>query len=340
MKRLVLVLAAAALLLPGAARSAACSPLACGPNQFLLAHGTLLAYRHSVGAPISVADLGSGESLFTLPRGLVYGDVLVRSVGRRIDWFDATTGKRTASTTLPWRFRLAGASQDGSRAVAFHGTDVVIATPHAWRQVPLPSARWDFDALRGRNLVLIRYLANGYQVERVDLAGDTTPLRALKGVIWGQPWSRLSSADGRYLFTLYLAANGAAMVHELDLQNATARCIDLPGTGDYGSGTSWALALAPDRRTLWAVSPGYGRVVAIDIATRKVVDHFRISLPYWNLGTATRIAVSPDGTEAALTDGETVARVSLHLRRVASRTSRRAVAVGYSPTTGELRTLP
>ena len=70
-----------------------------------------------------------------------------------------------------------------------------------------------------------------------------------------------SSADGRYLFTLYIGSNGGSMVHELDLKTATARCIDLPGTGDYASSTSWALVLAKDGRTLWAVSPGYGRVV-------------------------------------------------------------------------------
>ena len=40
MKRLLLLLAAAVLLLPGAARPAACSPLDCAPSQFVLAHGT------------------------------------------------------------------------------------------------------------------------------------------------------------------------------------------------------------------------------------------------------------------------------------------------------------
>jgi hypothetical protein len=100
------------------------------------------------------------------------------------------------------------------------------------------------------------------------------------------------------------------------------------------------MALAPDGRTLWLASPGYGRVVGLDIRTRRIVEAFRISLSYWNLGNATRAAVSPDGTQLALTDGETVARVDLHLRRVAARTpAARAVAIGYSPETGELRTL-
>src|SRR5947209_17161292 len=99
------------------------------------------------------------------------------------------------------------------------------------------------------------------------------------------------------------------------------------------------MALAHDGRTLCAVSPGYGRAVALDIATRKVMDAFRFGLPYWNLGTTSQTAVSPDGTELAIANGEEVARVDLHLRRVVARTKARAIAVGYSPTTGELRTL-
>ena len=113
--------------------------------------------------------------------------------------------------------------------------------------------------------------SGGYQVRLVDLATGKLASSPLKdphesGTIWGQPFSRLASPDGRFLFTLYLGSNGGAMMHELDLKAAKARCIDLPGTGDYGSASSWALSLAPDGRTLWAVSPGYGRVVGIDVA--------------------------------------------------------------------------
>ncbi len=47
MKYLLPVLAVAALVLPGAARTAACSPLDCAPSQFLLGHGTMLAVREA-----------------------------------------------------------------------------------------------------------------------------------------------------------------------------------------------------------------------------------------------------------------------------------------------------
>jgi hypothetical protein len=347
MRRLAILFTGCALLLPGAARSAACSPLNCGSSQVVLSHGTLLAYRAASHAPVSVADLRSGESLFSLPWGFVYGKVLVHQEGNRIEWYDATTGKRTAVARLPWKIRLAGASQDGSRAVAFRAKTLVeLVTPTSVREVQLPKGNWDFDALRGNHLVLIQLRSGGYQVRLVDLARRSARTTKLlkdpheSGTIWGQAWSRLSSPDGRYVFTLYLASNGAAMVHELDLATAKARCIDLPGTGDYGSGTSWGMVLAPDGRTLWLASPGYGRVVGIDIRTCRILDAFRISLSYWNLGNPTRTAVSPDGTQLALTDGETVARIDVHLRRVVGRTpAAHAVAVGYSPDTGDLRTL-
>jgi hypothetical protein len=162
---------------------------------------------------------------------------------------------------------------------------------------------------------------------------DAAPLKDPheSGTIWGSPFSRLSSADGRYLFTLYLGSNGGAMVHELDLKTAKARCIDLPGTGDYGSATSWALVLSKNERTLWAVSPGYGRVVAIDVVTRKATDTFRIQLPSWNLGNGTSAALSPDGSRIAIGDGETVAVVGLAERKVTQRDPAHALALGYSP---------
>ena len=121
------------------------------------------------------------------------------------------------------------------------------------------------------------------------------------------------------------------MIHELDLKAASARCVDLPGTGDYGSASSWALSLGPGGRTLWAVSPGYGRVVGIDVLSRKVTTAFSIDILAWRLGFGTRAAISPDGKQFAIADGRTVALVDLKSRRVVERRPGRAIALGYSP---------
>ena len=221
MTRLLLVLAAVAvLLLPGAASAAACTPLGCAPSQFTLSGGTLLGYRASIGSPVTIANLTAGEHLFTLPAGLVFGRTLVHQQGNRIEWYDATTGRKTGEQALPWKVRLVGASEDGKRAVAFRSKrSVVVAWPGGTRIVALKPRNWDFDALHGRDLYLIRYVAGGgYQVRLLNLARPGAGTRIIKdphesGTIWGFPFSRLSSANGRYLFTLYVASNGDAMVH-------------------------------------------------------------------------------------------------------------------------------
>ena len=342
MKRLLLLLALVALLVPGAARAAACSPLNCAPSQFALAHGTLLGFRTAALRPVKVVDLRTGALRFTLPGGFVAGDVLVHRAGKTLEWYDASSGARTHAVALARTIRLAGISQDGSRAVGFRltpdaATTVVIAAPSGARELVIPGRQWDFDALRGDRLFLIHYLSGGgYQVRLLDLATGKLAARPLKdphesGTIWGSPFARLASPDGRYLFTLYLGSNGGAMIHELDLKAATARCIDLPGTGDYGSATSWALVLSRDGRTLRAVGPGYGRVVAIDVRSRKVIDAFRIDLPSWTLGAANAV-LSPDGRRIAIANGEAVAVVDLAARRIVDRTTaKKTIAVGYSP---------
>jgi hypothetical protein len=349
MTRLLLVSAAVTLpLLPGAASAAACSPLNCAPSQFTLSHGTLVAYRHSALGRVSVTDLGTGKRLFTVPGGFVGGNVLVHHEGQQLTWYDLRAGKVKAQTTLPSGFGLSGVSQSGARAVGFRKVNgartLVIVSPRSWRQVPLPNGNWDFDALYGNNLFLIKYLKSGaYQVYFVDLSTDGPTAKLIKdphesGTIWGSPFSRTASPDGRMLFTLYISGNGAAMVHELNLAEPAARCIDLPGTGDFGAASSWAMALSPGGSTLWAVSPGYSKVVGINVGARKVATAFGIDVGRWNLGFGTRIALGRDGTEIAVADGKTVARIALGEQRVIDLEPGHAIALGYTPT-GLLRVL-
>lgn len=347
MTRFVLALFTLALLAPGTAGAAACSPLDCSPSQFDVAGTTLLGYRSSALGAVHVVDLRSGQQRFTVPGGFVGGHLLVHAAGKTLAWYDLRTGAKTATTKLPWPIRFAGISQNGARAVGFrttHGAQtVVIATAAGWqRQVPLASGNWDFDALTGSNLFLIKYLRfGGYEVVLMDLSSDSAPTRVLKdpretATIWGSPFSRLASPDGRYLFTVYLASNGAAMVHELDLVHATARCIDLPGSGNYSSALAWTIALSPNGRTLWAANAGYGRVVGINVATRTATSEFRLDLPYWNIDGGTFSAVSPDGSQLALTDGETVALLHLSDGKLVRRNKVKAHAIGYAPD-GRLR---
>jgi hypothetical protein len=341
MKRLALVLAAVAAVLPSAARAAACSPLTCAASQFSLAGGTMLGFRTAFDRPVTVVDLRTGETKWVLPAGITAGNVLVHQSALTLVWYDASTGTKVRSVTLTHGGSLEGVSQNGASAVVKRltpgGTTFTIVSQNGQRDIAVPGGRWSFDALRGDNLFLIRYLkAGGYQVRLAHVGSRRLEAAPLKdphesGTIWGSPFSRLSSADGRFLFTLYIGSNGGAMVHELNLKTAKARCIDLPGTGDYGSATSWALLLSKDGRTLWTVSPGYGRVVAIDVLTRKATSTFRIDLPSWNLGMGTSAALSPDGRQIAIADRKTVAVVGLAERKIVQRGPGHALALGYSP---------
>ena len=343
MKKLAIAAILLALALPVAAQGAACSPLNCAPSQFAVGNGTLLGYRTAAHNPVTIVDLATGKARYALPSGIVGGNLLVHKAGLTLAWYDLTTGEKTSTVALAHQVRFAGVSQDGKRAVGFQLTDggsttITIASASEQRDIRIEGRDWDFDALRGDNLFLIKYLSGGgYQVRLLHLASERLDTKLVKdphesGTIWGQPYSRLASADGRYLFTLYIGQNCAAMVHALDLQTAKARCLDLPGTGDYLASTLDAMVLTKDGRTLWAVTTGYGRVVGIDVRARKVTRAFPIAKAKANgQPRGARAALSPNGQRIALTDGDSLAVLDLSKHRIVKRGPGGVVAVGYAP---------
>lgn len=345
-KRLLLIgLLAGAAALPGAAPGAACSPLNCAASGVAIGKGLLAVRPNGFNGTVSVVDLETGKLKWRLPSGILVGHTLVeQSAAHEVTWHDAYTGAVTgragfAGTTDT--FSLAGLSQDGRRAVLMRrtpDTTVVVVWRSGSTSFRLPDRNWDVDALSGDALYLIHYLDRGYEIRRYDLAAgalDPTPLKDPKAssTIWGGPWERVSSRDGRYLFTLYLGPDGGAMVHQLDLRTATARCIDLPGSGNFNAGTTWALELSPNGETLWAVSPGFGRVVGIDVAKRavKVAFRFRPRTAGGDVPLSSVSAISPDGTHIAVATGGRLLYVSLRDRTVVDGVPRTAIAVGYAP---------
>jgi hypothetical protein len=344
MRPLALVpLAAAVLALAPAAHADACSPLNCAPSQFSLDHGRLLAARAATTAPIRVLDLRTGATVRRLPPGVVEGSVLVSRSGSLVTWRNVVTGRvtKTARVVAP-QFSLVGASQDGGRAVLSRsdqlGTTFLVAGRGTVDRLRLgPSVGWEFDALSGNRLYLIRDLKRGYQVRLYDLATHHLRARPLKdpngsSTIWGTAFARLSSRDGRYLFTLYIAPDGGAMIHQLDLRSAVARCVelpgngDVPGTGDFTAAMTTSLSLSPDGRTLWAVSPGYGRATAIDVATHRVRSVLRFD-GYWQ-GNAGLAAVAPDG-RIAVSEGTRIWLVEPRRRQVVQEGARTVRALGF-----------
>lgn len=338
-----LPLVAAALALAPVARADACSPLDCAPSQFSLDHGRLLVTRAATYKPIRVLDLRTGATVRRLPPGAVQGRVLVSYAGGLLTWRSLLTGHVTKSARVAAsQFELAGASQDGARAVLSrfdsNGTTFLVAGHGAVERLHFSGRYgWQFDALSGSRLYLIRDLKRGYQVRLYDLAAHHLRARPLKdpegsSTIWGSAFARISSRDGRYLFTLYIAPDGGAMIHQLDLRNAVARCIDLPGNGDVPGTTDFeaamttSLALSPNGRTLWAVSPGYGRATAIDVATHRVRTVIRFD-GYWE-GSAGLAAVAPDG-RIAVTEGTFIWLVEPGRHRVVQKGQRTVRALGF-----------
>ena len=324
------------------ATGAGCVPITCGTSQVTLANGKLLGIRASgPSGTLRVVDLSTGATRWRLPSGVLGGNLLVHQDGTLLTWFNATTGTRVGDTVAQTRgtFTLTGVSQDGARAVLARtqrrSTTFVIASRTKQRRVVLGSNNWGFDALSGSKLYLLQYHRSGYIVRLYDLATNKLVAQPLKdasesALISGVPWVRQSSTDGRYLFTLYITSGGNAMVHELDVRAGTARCVDLPGGGDFNSATTYAFVTDPDGRTLWAVSPGYGKVVSIDIAAARVRDSYGFFGWPADAPGASAVAMAPDGEHLAVSTAGKLWFVTL-ARRTVQMQSHVALALGFSP---------
>jgi hypothetical protein len=339
MRPLALALVAvAAAALPSAAPGAGCSPLDCAPSASPLGVRLLAVRPNGVEGFLRVVDLANGKTRLRLPSGILTGRTFVHLDGPLLTWFDAPTGRRTADALGPGG-QLVGASAEGNVAVvartARRKTTLTLVGFHSARSVELAGPNWSFDALSRDKLYLLQYFRKGYQVRVFDLAHgqlDPHPLKDAEeaALIRGSPWQRLASPDGRYLFTLYIGGTGGAMIHELDLRTATARCIDLPDAGDFNSATAYGLALSPDGRTLWAASTGYGVVAAIDVAAAKVRKSFRFTASQPNGPVTPAVALSPRGDLLALGLAGDVFLANLktqHVRRILHTT----IALGFSP---------
>jgi hypothetical protein len=346
MKRLALIgLLVLAAALPGAAPGAGCSPLDCAASGISVGNGFLAARPGGAHGVAQIVDLRTGELKWSLPQGMLNGRTLVEQPeSQTLVWHDAITGKVTGTATIKAAgpFSLVGVSQEGNRAVLVNvskqESTFVVVSQSDEQTFTLPTNQWGFDALSGNKLYLLKYLNNGYEIRLYDLGSNRLAAKPLKdpkasSTIWGIAWDRVASPDGRYLFTLYVGGNGGAMVHQLDLKTSTARCIDLPGTGDFNATTTWAMELAPNGKTLWAVNPSYGRVVGIDVAKRsvRVAFRFKKSTLYDNGPAASSSAISPDGSQMVLGVAGKIFYVSLAKRVVVNGVPRKAVAFGYSP---------
>src|SRR5438477_607883 len=119
------------------------------------------------------------------------------------------------------------------------------------------------DALspQGRMLYLIqhvsktnlnRYLVRAYDLRRRTLRPEATADRTQRDwVMQGTPAARATSADGRFVYTLYQNPGGYPFVHALDTVAGTAHCIGVPlRPADIDQAVLNKLRLSANGRTL------------------------------------------------------------------------------------------
>ena len=313
--RLSLLVLAVAVLSLGAASTAAacqcggCPPTACEPTSGS-ASGALAVRPAGPRGPLLSYAIATGRIRFELPAGIASADgrryvSATRRAGKtKLRLYDVRAGRLVGARSIEGGWNLAAVSGNGRwvalvrparGATIFRLLDVARGTRTTFRL----GGWFDVDAVAndGRRIFLIQYVKAGYLVRFYDLGRRQLAARVLteKGEpMDGTAWGAVASPDGRRLMTLYLRGEGAAEVHTLDLAPGTAVCIDLP-RGSADALRAYALALAPDGRTLYAANPALGIVATVDLAALRVVRVTRFRA-HERVDTASRgAAVSHDG---------------------------------------------
>lgn len=230
------------------------------PDRTLVLGTPSLDWKHvytTVGTSLVETDASNGEVQATLPLGGVYH-------------LPAATANGMPGGLSPNGRWLAVEDFDGTltRVLVIDTATLTIA-----RHVALPG-EFLFDAVddQAHNLYLIERLGGGqYYVRLYDLtAGALDPnivvdksdgSRAMAGI----RLSGIPSADGQWLFSIYVRAHQAPFIHALNLDAPFALCLDLPGRGylDDPAEMQWSLAASPHDGRIFAVNAATGDVAVV-----------------------------------------------------------------------------
>ncbi len=130
------------------------------------------------------------------------------------------------------------------------------------QRVVLKGGNFAFDALSpdGSRLFLIQHMSINDLTHYVVRGYDLRTGRLLPGriadktqktwVMQGYPMARVTSAGGRWVYTLYQNPGGYPFVHALDTVRGVAHCIGLPFSGDQSALSNALLNLRDGGRTL------------------------------------------------------------------------------------------
>ena len=276
-------------------------------------------------APAAVADGGgpgagvlSGGGGVLSPNGKVRYVTLTNAQTTALAAVQVSDGQVLRYTTLPGLWGVPSISFDGStgglsadgrtlvlgdatpptaplRTVTnFTTIDTTSLTPQGTFSLP---GDWAFDALSpsGAKLYLIHHVSQANAARYVVRAYDLRIGLLLPGriadrtqpgwVMQGYAATRATSADGRWIYTLYQNPAGYPFVHALDTIRGVAHCIGLPWQGDQTALFNIRLSLRDGGRTL-AVHWKSGRpYLAVNTASWRVSPAGG-SFPWWTLGGA------------------------------------------------------
>jgi hypothetical protein len=212
----------------------------------------------AAGGPLFVTQGGAGVASHANP-GLHYVTVSDEAGGTLLETIDASRGGVLSWARLPgsWGIPTIGNGYQAGQGLSHDGRTLVLGSlegpyvspskflvvdPRRMKVVRtiVLDGTFSFDALSpdASKMYLIQYASAGdlshYIVREYDLRTN----RLLPGKIAdrsddekamaGSAMSRTTSADGRWVYTLYEKPSGEPFVHALDTVGAAAYCIDLP----------------------------------------------------------------------------------------------------------------
>jgi hypothetical protein len=214
----------------------------------------------SWGVPVVTYSQSGAEGLSADGKMLILGDV-VASYPRTTSWFlvvNTKTMQIVRTIELKGDYAYDALSPDGKRLYLI-------------------------DHVDGTNSQ--RYVVRAYDLAAGRLLPGRIADRTQKSwVMQGYPMARTTSADGRWVYTLYENPSGFPFVHALDTKRGVAHCIGLPWTGDQNGFYNLRLSLRRNDRTL-AVHWLSGRPwLAVDTGTWRVAQDHRAGLPWLGIG--------------------------------------------------------
>lgn len=291
------------------------------------ASAVFLARTAGAAGPVTGYDAASLGRRFELPGGIraADGSAYYAMGPGELRRFSPNTGVELQSYPVERDWKLAGVSATGRWVALTRGqTEVLVldtesgATAHELSLrgrflVETVSADGDFLFLQ-QNYVDGSYAVRGYDLAAGQMLPGSLATKGNTVLMEGVAAQTVASPDGRWLLTLYVdTKKNRAFVHALNLIDRIPLCIEMPPCKQRCTVAQlrrWALALAPDGRTLFAANPDVGRIAEIHLPTAKLIYQARFKP---NPGAfETRAAVAPQGDRLVFTNGEAVWSYDTH----------------------------